>query len=242
MNRNSMLTLSTIEEVDKLLGWLKNCPDVAVDKELNATIQYLEKYKQYMVDCKAESEKRIAQFSDTPLIREMCRPEKMDKIVESIEKDKKASKESFDAGLEIIRSPGFFQTWQTICKSKTIRLEDLNSLSFPKEIHNNILLLFSILLVAVLDISVGDPRRLHLDRIEAYDYDKKCGKNPRVEDYTELEFEDSPDEYLFKCKYYDRSYLLLLTVEQGSTTLTKLENLKELRIKYGEDIQEITLW
>lgn len=237
-----MLTLSTIEEVDKLLGWLKNCPDVAVDKELNATIQYLEKYKQYMVDCKAESEKRIAQFSDTPLIREMCRPEKMDKIVESIEKDKKASKESFDAGLEIIRSPGFFQTWQTICKSKTIRLEDLNSLSFPKEIHNNILLLFSILLVAVLDISVGDPRRLHLDRIEAYDYDKKCGKNPRVEDYTELEFEDSPDEYLFKCKYYDRSYLLLLTVEQGSTTLTKLENLKELRIKYGEDIQEITLW
>lgn len=237
-----MLTLSTIEEVDKLLGWLKNCPDVAVDKELNATIQYLEKYKQYMVDCKAESEKRIAQFSDTPLIREMCRPEKMDKIVESIEKDKKASKESFDAGLEIIRSPGFFQTWQTICKSKTIRLEDLNSLSFPKEIHNNILLLFSILLVAVLDISVGDPRRLHLDRIEAYDYDKKCGKNPKVEDYTELEFEDSPDEYLFKCKYYDRSYLLLLTVEQGSTTLTKLENLKELRIKYGEDIQEITLW
>lgn len=242
MNRNSMLTLSTIEEVDKLLGWLKNCPDVAVDKELNATIQYLEKYKQYMVDCKAESEKRIAQFSDTPLIREMCRPEKMDKIVESIEKDKKASKESFDAGLEIIRSPEFFQTWQTICKSKTIRLEDLNSLSFPKEIHNNILLLFSILLVAVLDISVGDPRRLHLDRIEAYDYDKKCGKNPKVEDYTELEFEDSPDEYLFKCKYYDRSYLLLLTVEQGSNTLTKLENLKELKIKYGEDIQEITLW
>lgn len=242
MNRNSMLTLSTIEEVDKLLGWLKNCPDVAIDKELNATIQYLEKYKQYMVDCKAESEKRIAQFSDTPLIREMCRPEKMDKIVESIEKDKKASKESFDAGLEIIRSPEFFQTWQTICKSKTIRLEDLNSLSFPKEIHNNILLLFSILLVAVLDISVGDPRRLHLDRIEAYDYDKKCGKNPKVEDYTELEFEDSPDEYLFKCKYYDRSYLLLLTVEQGSNTLTKLENLKELKIKYGEDIQEITLW
>lgn len=237
-----MLTLSTIEEVDKLLGWLKNCPDVAIDKELNATIQYLEKYKQYMVDCKAESEKRIAQFSDTPLIREMCRPEKMDKIVESIEKDKKASKESFDAGLEIIRSPEFFQTWQTICKSKTIRLEDLNSLSFPKEIHNNILLLFSILLVAVLDISVGDPRRLHLDRIEAYDYDKKCGKNPKVEDYTELEFEDSPDEYLFKCKYYDRSYLLLLTVEQGSNTLTKLENLKELKIKYGEDIQEITLW
>lgn len=237
-----MLTLSTIEEVDKLLGWLKNCPDVATDKELNATIQYLEKYKQYMVDCKAESEKRIAQFSDTPLIREMCRPEKMDKIVESIEKDKKASKESFDAGLEIIRSPEFFQTWQTICKSKTIRLEDLNSLSFPKEIHNNILLLFSILLVAVLDISVGDPRRLHLDRIEAYDYDKKCGKNPKVEDYTELEFEDSPDEYLFKCKYYDRSYLLLLTVEQGSNTLTKLENLKELKIKYGEDIQEITLW
>ena len=242
MNKNSMLTLSTIEEVDKLLGWLKNCPDVAVDKELNATIQYLEKYKQYMIDCKIESEKRIAQFSDTPLIREMCKPERVDKIVESIEKDKKASKESFDAGLEIIKSPGFFQTWQTVCKTKTIRLEELDSLNFSKKIHDNILLLFSILLVAVVDVSVGDPRRLHLDRIEAYDYAKKCGKNPRVDDYTELEFEGSPDEYLFKCKYYDRCYILLLTVEQGATTLTKLENLKELKIKYGENIQEITLW
>lgn len=239
--KNLMLTLSTIEEVDKLLGWLKNCPDVAVDKELNATIQYLEKYKQYMIDCKAESENRIAQFSDTPLMREMCKPERMDKIVESIEKDKKASKESFDAGLEIIRSPEFFQTWQTICKTKTIRLEELDSLNFSKEIHNNILLLFSILLVVIGDMPASDPRRLHLDRIEAYDYAKKCGKNPKVEDYTELEFEDSPDEYLFKCKYYDRCYLLLLTVEQGSNTLTKLENFKELKIKYGEDIQEITL-
>lgn len=239
--KNLMLTLSTIEEVDKLLGWLKNCPDVAVDKELNATIQYLEKYKQYMIDCKAESENRIAQFSDTPLMREMCKPERMYKIVESIEKDKKASKESFDAGLEIIRSPEFFQTWQTICKTKTIRLEELDSLNFSKEIHNNILLLFSILLVAVGDMPVSDPRRLHLDRIEAYDYAKKCGKHPKVDDYTELEFEDSPDEYLFKCKYYDRCYLLLLTVEQGSNTLTKLENFKELKIKYGEDIQEITL-
>ena len=36
--------------------------------------------------------------------------------------------------------------------------------------------------------------------------------------------------------------MILLTVEQGATTLTKLENLKELKIKYGEDIQEITLW
>ena len=240
--KNLMLTLSTVEEVDKLLGWLKNCPDVAVDKELNATIQYLEKYKQYMIDCKTESEKRIAQFSDTPLIREMCKPERVDKIVESIEKDKKASKESFDAGLEIIKSPGFFQTWQTVCKTKTIRLEELDSLNLSKKIHDNILLLFSILLVAVVDVSVGDPRRLHLDRIEAYDYAKKCGKNPRVDDYTELEFEGSPDEYLFKCKYYDRCYILLLTVEQGATTLTKLENLKELKIKYGEDIQEITLW
>lgn len=237
-----MLTLSTIEEVGKLLGWLKNCPDVAVDKELNATIQYLEKYKQYMIDCKTESEKRIAQFSDTPLIREMCKPERVDKIVESIEKDKKASKESFDAGLEIIRSSEFFQTWQTICKEKTIKLEELDSLNFSKEIHNNILLLFSVLLVAVWDMSASDPRRLHLDRIEAYDYAKKCGKNPRVDDYTELEFEGSPDEYLFKCKYYDRCYILLLTVEQGATTLTKLENLKELKIKYGENIQEITLW
>ena len=242
MNKNSMLTLSTIEEVDKLLGWLKNCPDVAVDKELNATIQYLEKYKQYLIDCEAESEKRIAQFLDTPLIRETCKPERMGKIVKSIEKDKKASKESFDAGLEIIRSPEFFQTWQTICKEKTIKLEELDSLNFSKKIHDNILLLFSILLVAVGDMSAGDPRRLHLDRIEAYDYAKKCGKNPKVDDYTELEFEGSPDEYLFKCKYYDRSYMLLLTVEQGSTTLTKLENLKELKIKYGEDIQEITLW
>lgn len=240
--KNLMLTLSTIEEVDKLLGWLKNCPDVAVDKELNANIQYLEKYKQYMIDCKAESENRIAQFSDTPLMREMCKPERMDKIVESIEKDKKASKESFDAGLEIIRSPEFFQTWQTIRKTKTIRLEELDSLNFSKEIHNNILLLFSILLVVIGDMPASDPRRLHLDRIEAYDYAKKCGKNPKVEDYTELEFEDSPDEYLFKCKYYDRCYILLLTVEQGSNTLTKLENLKELKIKYGEDIQEITLW
>ena len=41
MNKNSMLTLSTIEEVDKLLGWLKNCPDVAVDKELNAYLKEL---------------------------------------------------------------------------------------------------------------------------------------------------------------------------------------------------------
>ena len=237
-----MLTLSTIEEVDKLLGWLKNCPDVVADKELNATIQYLEKYKQYMIDCKAESEKRIAQFSDTPLIREMCKPERVDKIVESIEKDKKASKESFDAGLEIIKSPGFFQTWQTICKEKIIKLEELDSLNFSKKIRDNILLLFSILLVAVWDMSAGDPRRLHLDRIEAYDYAKKCGKNPRVDDYTELEFEGSPDEYLFKCKYYDRCYILLLTVEQDATTLTKLENLKELKIKYGENIQEITLW
>lgn len=240
--KNLMLTLSTIEEVDKLLGWLKNCPDVAVDKELNATIQYLEKYKQYMIDCKAESENRIAQFSNTPLMREMCKPERMGKIVESIEKDKKASKESFDAGLEIIRSPEFFQTWQTICKTKTIRLEELDSLNFSKGVHDNILLLFSILRVAVGDMPVSDPRRLHLDRIEAYDYAKKCGKHPKVDDYTELEFEGSPDEYLFKCKYYDRSYMLLLTIEQRSTTLTKLENLKELKIKYGEDIQEITLW
>ena len=242
MNKNSMLTLSTIEEVDKLLGWLKNCPGVAVDKELHATIQYLKKYKQYMIDCEAESEKRVTQFLDTPLIRETCKPERMGKIVESIEKDKKASKESFDAGLEIIRSPEFFQTWQTVCKAKTIKLEELDSLNFSKKIHDNILLLFSILLVAVGDMSADDPRRLHLDRIEAYDYAKKCGKNPKVEDYTEFEFEGSPDEYLFKCKYYDRCYILLLTVEQGSTTLTKLENLKELKIKYGEDVQEITLW
>lgn len=242
MNRNSIVNLSTVEEVDTLLGWLRSCPDVAVDKELNASIQYLEKYKQYMIDHKAESEKRIAQFADTPLIREMCKPERMNKIVESIEEDKKESKKSFDAGLEIIKSPDFFQTWQTICKLKTIQLGDLDSLDCSKEIHNNILLLFSILLVAVGDMSAGDPRRLRLDRIEAYDYAKKCGKNPRVDDYTELEFEDLPEEYLFKCKYYDRSYMLLLTVEPDIITLTKLENLKELKIKYGEDIQEIELW
>ena len=158
----------------------------------------------------------------------------MGKIVESIEKDKKASKESFDAGIEIIRSPEFFQTWQTICKSKTIRLEELDSLNFPKKIHDNILLLFSILLVAVWDMSASDPRRLHLDRIEAYDYAKKCGKNPKVDDYTELEFEGSPDEYLFKCKYYDRSYMLLLTVEQGIVaTLVLVGRISHEHGRYG---------